>query len=205
MQAGMTKAVRVSRNKQDKLKTVQHENLKSSTQILGGETMKLFRTFAVFFALLIPAFAATQNLQNLTVDAPVTLTTKGPETRTVASGEHYTQTNYSGELGNGDIYMVSIGKYPFQLASTTNDDMTQAFIAGVPNSKVLNSRATALSGLPAQATVLELVDNGRTMRIFLIVTYRGDTAYIIAFGTWMDTQGTDKDVVARFFSNISIN
>jgi hypothetical protein len=171
--------------------------------------MKLFRTLAVFFALLIPAFATTQTLQNVTVDAPVTLTTTGSETGTTtagnSAGSHYTRTNYTGEQSNGDVYMVNLGKYPYQLAATTNEDMTQAFIAGVPNSKVLNSRATTLSGLDAQATVLELTDNGRVMRIFVIVTHRGDTAYILAFGTYMDTQGTDNAVVARFFANASIN
>jgi hypothetical protein len=171
--------------------------------------MKLFRTLAVFLALLIPAFAATQTLQNVTVDAPVTLTTDGPETSTTTSGNsagsHYTRTNYMGEQSNGDIYMVNFGKYPFQLATTTNDDMTQAFIEGVPGSKVLNSRATTFAGLDARSTVLELVQDGRTMRIFLIVTHRGDTAYIFAFGTFMDTQGTDNAVVARFFANASIN
>lgn len=170
--------------------------------------MKLFRTlavFAVFFALLIPAFAATQTLQNVTVDAPVTLTTEGPKTSTTTAGASYTATNYTGAQPNGDTYMVGVAKYPFQLASTSNDDFTQAFIAGVPNSKVLNSRAVTLSGLPAQATVLESVSDGRTIRIYAIVTYRGDTAYVIAFATFMDTQGTDNAVVARFFSNVSIN
>lgn len=166
---------------------------------------KITRILSIFVLIVGAAFASTQQLQNVTVDAPLVLTTTGPETGTIAAGATYTRTTYMATASNDDTYLVAVAQYPFQLANTTLDDFTKGFVGALgDNVKVLSSIDVTVSGLPAKSTAVELIKNGRAIRFFIVVTYRGNTGYIIAFGTWMDTQGTDPAVVKQYFQSISI-
>ena len=165
--------------------------------------MKLFRSLAVLVLLVSAAFASTQTFKGATVDAPVALTTKGPESGTTAEGAAYTRTTYAGELANEDIYAVAIASYPFQLAATTPKDTADGFVRGIGGGAVISQQAITVSNQPALSTVVDKDVNGRTLRFFIVTSYRGSTAYVFIFTTWLDTPGTDKDAVKQFFLSIS--
>ena len=167
--------------------------------------MKLYRILAVALLLVAGAFAATKNYSGAVVDAPVVLTTTGPTSGTTTHGQPYTATTYSATLANDDIYMVSVNSYGFQVVEGDLDKAVNAFAAadGV-NGKILNNVTTSVSGHAARSAVIESVQGKRTLRFFLLVTYRGNVAYMYLFGTWMDTDGTDKEAVKTFFTSASI-
>lgn len=166
---------------------------------------KATRILAVLVLLVTAAFASTQTKQGTTFDAPIVLTTNGPEAATTTQGKPFTETIYGGTLQNDDAYMVAVCEYGFQLDSNDLGRMTDGFATakGVDGT-ILSRRGTTVSGLPAEASVIDSKQGNRTLRFFLVTTVKGNKAYLYLFGTWMDTQGTDTDAVKTFFESIAI-
>jgi hypothetical protein len=142
--------------------------------------------------------------QGFTVDAPMTLTTTGPETRTTHEGRPYTQTIYRGSLPNGDSYSVAVAEYSFQVTNEDLDRAIEGFRAAF-NGTVTKTFDLQVSGQPAKGAIIETQQNGRMLRFAFMVTYRGNKAFMFAFGTWLDTQGTNMEDVKTFFSSARLN
>jgi hypothetical protein len=165
--------------------------------------MKILRSLIVIMLLTTAVFAATKNYSGAIADAPVVLTTDGPSADTTNEGQPFTITMYTASLQNDDTYMVGVSKYGFNLTDADLDRATQGFTNSL-NGKVLSQNRITISGQAAESSVVESVRNNRTLRMFLVVTFRGNTAYMFVFGTWMDTQGTDNAAVKTFFTSASL-
>lgn len=165
--------------------------------------MKIARLIAVLVLLVSAAFAGVQTQQGTTFNAPVTLITDGPEKAKTNDGHDFTQTIYGASLQNDDTYLVAISEYPFQTDNSQLDAVINGFTNGV-GGEVKQSQDVTIAGLAGRSAVVETVKNGHTMRFYLAVVFKGNKAYVYAFGTWMDTQGTDISAVKTFFQSISI-
>ena len=164
---------------------------------------KISRIVAIFALLVTAAFASVQSHQGTTFDAPVVLTTDGPEAGTTTQGTPYTETVYESSLQNDDTYLVAVSEYGFQIAPNSASTFTDGFASGI-NGEVKQRNAVTVSGVAAESSVIEAVKDGRTIRFYLVTVPTGNKVYAYAFGTWMDTQGTDLTAVRTFFTSISI-
>ena len=149
------------------------------------------------------AAQVTQNYSGVSATTPVAMTTDGPKPGTTDSGASYTSTDYVATLPNQDTYFVTVAQYPFQVADEDLGRFVSAFAKGT-NGTITQSNRRTLSGLPAEAATIESTTDGRTIRFFLLVAYRGNTCYALLFGTFLDAPGTDMNAVATFFSTASI-
>lgn len=139
------------------------------------------------------------------VNAPIILTTDGPTQGTTHAGVTYTATLYSGAVANGDGYFVSVNEYPFAVANDDLQRATEGFRASL-NARILNQTSpTVTSGQPSLLTTMEAQQNGRTLRIAFLVTYKGNKAFMFAFFSYLDTPNTDVDAVATFFGSVQLN
>jgi hypothetical protein len=175
--------------------------------IAYGETYT-YRVYVQNTALdFAPGLKLVANLDyhnGFIVDSPVTLKTDGPMAGTTHENKPFTETLYAASLANDDTYMVGVSEYTFQV---TNDDLGRG-IEGFRNSiggTVDSSNATTVSGYPATIALISATQGGRPMHFALLITYRGNKAYMFVFGTFIDTQSTDVDAVKRFFNSAALN
>jgi hypothetical protein len=138
------------------------------------------------------------------VDAPVVLKASAPEQGTTDQGKTYNKTVWSATLPNDDTYMVAVASYPFQIDPADMQRAGEGFRSAV-DGRILNQTSVTVSGQPATAFIIEAQVNNRTMRFALLVTYRGNTAYMFVFGTYLDTQDTDMKAMETFFTSVTLN
>lgn len=173
----------------------------------GASVLPFFCRYKETAVQVAPGLKLVANLDyhnGFTVDAPLTMTTDGPKAGTTNSGVAYTLTIYGAAQPNDDNYMVGVSEYPFQVEYADLDRGIEGFRAAVDGTVTKTNTAT-VSGNPAKMAVVEAVRNGRTIRFALLITYRGNKAFIFAFGTWMDTQDTNMDEVKTFFTSARLN
>jgi hypothetical protein len=139
--------------------------------------------------------------KGFSVNAPVELTTDGPKSLTTDAGKPFTITTFSASLPNDDTYMVAVSEYNF---ATVPEDLTRVTNGFVGNGTVVKQTSATISGQPALATIVDKQVGGRTMRVALVVIVKGNKGYMFAFGTWVDSQGTNMDDVKTFFTSIRI-
>jgi hypothetical protein len=140
-----------------------------------------------------------------TVDAPTTLKTDGPQDSTTNQGKPFTETIYTGTLANDDTYMVAVSQYGFQVAQTDLALGLEAFRVSTNGTITKQDSSLTVSGQPALMAFVDSDVKGRTLRFALLITYKGNKAFIFAFGTWLDTTGTDLEAVKTFFKSAALN
>ena len=173
----------------------------------GASVLPFFCRYRETAAQVTPGLKLVANLDyhnGFTVDAPLTMTTDGPKAGTTTAGVAYTQTIYGAAQPNDDNYMVGVSEYPFQVEYADLDRGIEGFRAALDGT-VTKTDTTTVSGNPAKMAIVDAVRNGRTIRFAILITYRGNKAFIFAFGTWMDTQGTNMDEVKTFFTSARLN
>lgn len=138
------------------------------------------------------------------VNAPISLQKGETTNETTKYGKQFTDTVWTGSLPNDDTYMVSVAQYPFALVTEDLTRETDGFAAAI-DGKILKQGNVTISGQPALASIIEAQKDGRAMRFALIVVNKGNTSYLFAFGTWLDTQSTDMDAVKAFFTSAVLN
>jgi hypothetical protein len=139
------------------------------------------------------------------VNAPITLTTTGPTQSINTAGQAFTSTLYSAAMPNTDFYMATVSVYPFTVVDEDLDKGTNAFVQSL-HGKVLKQDRITVSGQPAIMSAISSKDEtGREVRFALTITYKGNRAYMFAFGSYMDVTTTDEASFKAFFNSISIN
>lgn len=139
-----------------------------------------------------------------TVNAPVTLKTAGPTQSTTNAGKTFTEIIYSAEMPNTDAYLVGVFQYPFQVADSDLALALEGFRKSMGGT-VINQSPTTVSNQPALIADVESTTDGRTLRFAVEITYRGNKAFMFAFGTYMDVAGTNSDEVKTFFRSARLN
>ena len=145
-----------------------------------------------------------QQYDGFSVNAPIALTTTGPEQSTTNEGKPFTQTVYTGTMPNSDLYMAAVGVYPFVVV---DEDLTKATngFAGAMHGTVVKQEPLTVSGQSALMSVISAKDaNGRELRFALLVTHKGNRAYMFVFGSYVDVTSNEQEF-KEFFSSISIN
>ena len=173
----------------------------------GASVLPFFCRYRETAAQVTPGLKLVANLDyhnGFTVDAPLTMTTDGPKAGTTTAGVAYTLTVYGAAQPNDDTYMVAVSEYPFQVDPADLDRGVEGFRASM-NGTVTKTDTATVSGNPAKMAIVESTNNGRTIRFALLITYRGNKAFIFAFGTWLDTQDTNMDEVKTFFTSARLN
>ena len=142
--------------------------------------------------------------KGFTVNAPVDLTAGAPTQGTTDQGKPWTGTMYTAELPNGDAYLVEVAEYGFALDNDDLDRGTNGFAKGVKGTVTSRGRQT-VSGFPAETSVIEATIDGKAYRFGLLLTIRGNTAYMFVFGTDLAAPGTNMDDVKTFFTSARLN
>ena len=142
-----------------------------------------------------------------TVDVPVALTKGATTPGRTTDGADYTSTMYSAIMPNTDVYIVGVGNYPFALDATSLAGGVEGFRASV-NGTVVSKDAVTVSGQPAVAAIISAKDgttrDGRDIRFGILITFKGNTVYVFAFGSYLDVTTTDMDAMKRFFTTASL-
>jgi hypothetical protein len=147
---------------------------------------------------------ALLNYGPFSIDSPASLSRSAVENGTTDAGKSYTRTRWSGAMDNQDTYMVYVADYPFDLASEDLARIVSGFVTGA-GGRVIKQTAVTVSGQPAQAVIVETELAGKTLRIALLVTTKGNRAYIFMFGSLLETKDTDMGAVTTFFSSARLN
>src|ERR1700675_3547395 len=92
------------------------------------------------------------------VNAPVPLTTAGAKQSVTHAGIEFTQTLWTGTMPNSDVYMASVGVYPFAMVAEDLNRETDGFVGSVKGT-VLLQRQLVVSGLPALITSISAKDS----------------------------------------------
>ena len=142
--------------------------------------------------------------KGFTVNAPVDLTAGAPLQGTTDQGKPWTGTQYAATLPNGDAYMVEVAEYGFALSTDDLDRGTNGFAGAVKGLVVSRDRVT-VSGYPAEASDIEATIDGKAYHFGLLLTIRGNTAYMFVFGTDLAAPGTNMDDVKTFFTSARLN
>jgi hypothetical protein len=140
-----------------------------------------------------------------TVDAPMTLKTDGPQDSTTNQGKPFTETIYTGSLPNDDTYMVAVSQYGFAVEQTDLALGLEGFRSATNGTVTKQDSSLTVSGQPALMAFVDSDVKGRTLRFALLITYKGNKAFIFAMGTWLDTTGTDLEAVKTFFKSAALN
>lgn len=147
--------------------------------------------------------ASLKSYGAFSVDSPVTLVDNGTENATTTSGASYTRQSLSAEVQNGDVYMVSVATYPFNLPTDNFDTFINGFTGTISGTISKSFEGTA-SGNPARMYFIDGLVGGQKAKFVIEVVLKGNKAYIFAFGTLADATGTDTEAVKTFFQSISI-
>ncbi len=102
--------------------------------------------------------------------------------------------------------MVMAAEYPFAVQQADLNRDVNAFAAGIKGGTLLSQRDfTIASGEPATIAAISAKDDtGRELRIALVVSYKGNSAYQFVFGSYTDVK-SDSEAFKAFFSNLRIN
>jgi hypothetical protein len=100
--------------------------------------------------------------------------------------------------------MVQVAEYGFALSTDDLDRGTNGFAGAVKGTVTSRDRVT-VSGFPAETSVIEATVDGKAYRFGLLLTIRGNTAYLFAFGTDLAAPGTNMDDVKTFFTSARLN
>lgn len=164
---------------------------------------KVLLAMTLFVLALVPAFAQT-NYGKFTVTTPMALTTSGPAQGTTHDGVSYTSATYSADLANSDAYLVMVSTYPF---TVQNDNLAQclnAFVSSSHGTVLSQKDFTLASGEPAIAAEID-VPGARDLLFAYVVSYKGNSAYQFAFGSYQDVTTTDMKAVKTFLNTLRIN
>jgi hypothetical protein len=181
----------------------------------GGQTFSIeyggTYTYTVYVqesaAPVLPGLVLVSDLdyhKGFTVNAPVDLTAGAPLQGTTDQGKPWTGTQYAATLPNGDAYMVQVAEYGFALSTDDLDRGTNGFAGAVKGTVTSRDRVT-VSGFPAETSVIEATVDGTAYRFGLLLTIRGNTAYLFVFGTDLAAPGTNMDDVKTFFTSARLN
>jgi hypothetical protein len=181
----------------------------------GGQTFSIeyggTYTYTVYVqesaAPVLPGLVLVSDLdyhKGFTVNAPVDLTAGAPLQGTTDQGKPWTGTQYAATLPNGDAYMVQVAEYGFALSTDDLDRGTNGFAGAVKGTVTSRDRVT-VSGFPAETSVIEATVDGKAYRFGLLLTIRGNTAYMFVFGTDLAAPGTNMDDVKTFFTSARLN
>ena len=158
--------------------------------------------------LKLTSYKTVANLDyhtGFTVDAPMTLKTDGPQDSTTNQGKPFTETIYTGSLPNDDIYMAAVSQYGFAVEQTDLALGLEGFRSATNGTVTKQDSSLTVSGQPALMAFVDSDVKGRTLRFALLITYKGNKAFIFAMGTWLDTTGTDLEAVKTFFKSAALN
>jgi hypothetical protein len=139
------------------------------------------------------------------VDAPLTLIRGAATPGTTDGGIAYTQTVFMGSMPNTDIYMVGVGVYPFALSVEDNGRGLEGFRKAVSGT-IISQTVVTVSGQPALAAIISAKDDaGRELRMGVLITFKGNTDFIFAFGSYQDVTNTDETAMKLFFTSAHLN
>jgi hypothetical protein len=140
------------------------------------------------------------------VDVPLTMTPGDLVNRTTNQGHPFTQIIYTATMPNTDYYMVGVSTYGFSVEYADLDRMIEGFRGGIKGTVLGTPTENTVSGQPSKIAAFSSKDEstGREIRFVLLVTFKGNKAYMFAFGTYMDVKSTNQEEVKTFFTSARI-